>query len=122
MTGLRRTLISVAGAMGATGVGLAAWSAHRAGGDLLMTAALFLLLHASTVAALGLASRQRAILAAASALASGAILFSGDLALRSTLNIKPWAMAAPTGGVIMIVGWLGLAAAGAFARIASEPT
>ena len=107
-------LLGVSGLMGAAGVGLAAWAAHRGGGDMLMTAALFLILHASAVAGISLAARTRLPLAAASALAWGAILFSGDLALRFTMNLTPWAQAAPTGGVIMILGWLGLAAAAAF--------
>ena len=103
-----RILIAVAGAMGASGVALAAWAAHRSGGETLMTAALFLLLHATPVAAIALAGRCRGFMLAASALAVGAILFSGDIALLSTLNVKPWALAAPTGGIAMIIGWLTL--------------
>lgn len=101
-------LVAVAGLMGAAGVGLAAWAAHRSGGDTLMTAALLLTIHASAVAAIGLSGRSRGVLAAGGALALGAVLFTGDLALRLTVNIKPWALAAPTGGVVMILGWLGL--------------
>jgi uncharacterized membrane protein YgdD (TMEM256/DUF423 family) len=104
-------LVGISGLMGAAGVGLAAWAAHRGGGDMLMTAALFLILHASAVAGMALAARTRLPLASASALAWGSILFSGDLALRFTMNLKPWAQAAPTGGIIMILGWLGLVAA-----------
>ena len=115
-------LLALAGLMGAAGVGLAAWAAHRSGGDTLMTAALFLLIHASAVAGLSRNAPTTSILAPATILALGASLFSGDLALRLTANLKPWAMAAPTGGVLMIVGWLGLAAVGlAQAADAAKP-
>ena len=105
-------LLAVAGLMGAAGVGLAAWAAHRTGGDILTTAALFLLIHASAVSGLALRRDGWPILGPATVLAVGAILFSGDLALRTTLNLKPWAMAAPTGGLLMIAGWLWLAGSG----------
>ena len=79
-------LVGVSGLMGAAGVGLAAWAAHRGGGDMLMTAALFLILHAGAVAGIALAARSRLPLAAASALAWGATLFSGDLARKQPRN------------------------------------
>lgn len=113
-------LVAAAGLMGASGVALAAWAAHRSGGDTLMTAASFLILHAGPVAAIGLATGGARTLAPATALAIGATLFSGDLALRLIANVKPWANAAPTGGVILIIGWLGLAVAGASWAVSSK--
>ncbi len=104
-------LLGMAGLMGAAGVGLAAWAAHRAGGDTLATAALFLLIHAAAVTALARGDGT-AILGPATVLAIGATLFSGDLALRTTAGVTLWAMAAPTGGVLMIAGWLWLGCAG----------
>ena len=41
----------------------------------------------------------------------GAALFSGDLALRAFTGHRLFAMAAPTGGVILIAAWLALAVA-----------
>jgi uncharacterized membrane protein YgdD (TMEM256/DUF423 family) len=111
------TLVTIAGLMGASGVGLAAWSSHRGGGDILMTAALFLILHGGCVAAIAIASGRAALLIAVSALAVGTILFSGDLALLSIWGLKPIPLAAPTGGMGMILGWLWLAATGAIAAV-----
>lgn len=113
MRRLSDLLLVVAGLMGAAGVGLAAWAAHRSGGDTLMTAALFLIIHATAVAAIALLAAGRGLLVGGALLALGAILFTGDLALRFTINVKLWAMAAPTGGVVMILGWLWLGGVGA---------
>ena len=41
----------------------------------------------------------------------GAALFSGDIAMRAFAGHRLFAMAAPTGGVILIVAWLVLVAA-----------
>jgi uncharacterized membrane protein YgdD (TMEM256/DUF423 family) len=41
----------------------------------------------------------------------GAALFSGDVALRAFAGHRLFAMAAPTGGIILIAAWLALAAA-----------
>jgi uncharacterized membrane protein YgdD (TMEM256/DUF423 family) len=48
----------------------------------------------------------------------GAILFSGDISLRTLTGASPMRMAAPTGGVMLIVGWLWLA----FAALAGKRT
>lgn len=121
MTIWTRLIICLAGLYGAAGVSLAAWSAHRAGGELLMTAALFLLLHAGPMLAIALARPLRAQLIAASLLAVGAFLFSGDLSLRLLAGAKPWAMAAPTGGMLLIAGWLMVAATALMRRQATHP-
>jgi uncharacterized membrane protein YgdD (TMEM256/DUF423 family) len=39
----------------------------------------------------------------------GAFLFSGDIALRAFTGHRIFAMAAPTGGTILIIAWLALA-------------
>jgi uncharacterized membrane protein YgdD (TMEM256/DUF423 family) len=111
MPPLCRFLIAIAGIYGSAGVALAAWASHRAGGESLMTAAYFLLLHAGPILAVGLAPARRRMLAGALILALGAALFSGDLALRGMAGLKPWPMAAPAGGLLLIFGWLWLAVA-----------
>jgi uncharacterized membrane protein YgdD (TMEM256/DUF423 family) len=105
--------------MGASGVALSAYAAHADGGANLTTAATFLLIHAAAVAGLcaGGATR-RGLLQAATLLAVGAVLFSGDISLRTLNGASPWRMAAPTGGVMLIVGWLWLA----FAAFAGRRT
>ncbi len=105
------TVIALAGLMGAAGVGLAAAAAHYASGVGLDSAAYMLLFHASAVIALT-AAIDRALIArtlgliAVWGLVVGAILFSGDIALRAFAQIKPFAMAAPIGGTIMIGAWV----------------
>ncbi|GAA4337623.1 DUF423 domain-containing protein [Pigmentiphaga soli] len=106
-----RVLLAFAAPMGAAGVILAAMATHLAGGAILSTAALFLLLHACAV--LGLAAlmphvdRARpALTAAAVLLIAGTLLFSGDLALRQLAGVKLLWGTAPFGGGAMIVGWL----------------
>jgi uncharacterized membrane protein YgdD (TMEM256/DUF423 family) len=41
----------------------------------------------------------------------GAALFSGDIALRAFAGHRLFAMAAPSGGVILIAAWLAMAVA-----------
>ena len=55
---------------------------------------------------------------AATLMLIGAILFSGDISLRTLTGASPMRMAAPTGGVMLIVGWLWLA----FAALAGKRT
>jgi uncharacterized membrane protein YgdD (TMEM256/DUF423 family) len=104
-----RALGAIAGLMGAAGVALAAVGAHRSGNPNVTTAAYFLLLHAAAIIALGARSPSRgwgALLAAASLLALGAVLFSGELAVHALAEITVLPLAAPTGGLLMILGWL----------------
>ena len=44
-------------------------------------------------------------------LALGACLFAGDLASRTWMGAPLFPMAAPTGGLTMILGWLALSGA-----------
>jgi len=110
-------LIAFAGLMGAAGVILLAAGAHglHAGAGL-DSAGQMLLFHAAAVIAAaaalhaGLLLRPLA-LAAAIGLIVGAVLFSGDIALRAFAGHRLFPMAAPTGGFVMIASWLGLAVA-----------
>ena len=100
---------ALAGLFGAAGVALAAAGAHRSGNPIVTTAAYFLLFHASSLmalCALARASLDRGLLVAGSLIALGTILFSGDLALRGLAGITLVHMAAPTGGTVMILGWI----------------
>jgi uncharacterized membrane protein YgdD (TMEM256/DUF423 family) len=116
MTAARIHLL-IAALMGAAGVSLWAMAAHRAGGAQLVTAAQFLLLHAATVIGLTAARKQRLLAdlptrIAISGLLAGALLFSGDLALRALAGRGLFPFAAPAGGFLLIGSWL-LAAASA---------
>ena len=104
---------------GACGVAAAAGAAHVPGAEHLNSVALILLVHAAAL--LGLTARARDSagwgarlwLASALAVAFGAALFSADVALLALRGARLFPMAAPTGGTLMILGWL----AGFFAGI-----
>jgi uncharacterized membrane protein YgdD (TMEM256/DUF423 family) len=118
MAGWNASILGLSGLAGAAGVGLAAVAAHLAGGQNLFLAAAFLLLHAAAAAALTAAGpisgpRGVALLVTATLILAGAILFSGDLALRGLANKA--LHTAPFGGSVAILGWLTLVAA-AFLR------
>lgn len=117
-----RLVIALAGLFGASGVALAAMSAHVTGGASLMTAAHFLLFHAAAlmgiIATCARLGRGRAtLLVGGLAIALGTILFSGDLAARALMDVKLLGGSAPFGGVLMIVGWLDVAAVGLLAAL-----
>jgi uncharacterized membrane protein YgdD (TMEM256/DUF423 family) len=115
-------LIALAGLMGAGGVVLAAAGAHMAPGAGLDNAAYMLLFHAVAVlggAALlqqGVLWRPLALIVLA-AWVLGAVLFSGDIALRAFAGERLLAMAAPTGGLILIGAWVALTGAAVAARL-----
>ncbi len=109
-------VLILAALLGACGIILAAAAAHAAPGAGLDSAASMLLFHAAAMlggAALaqqGLLWRPLALLALAAWIV-GAALFAGDIALRAFAGHRLFAMAAPAGGIILIIGWLALAAA-----------
>jgi uncharacterized membrane protein YgdD (TMEM256/DUF423 family) len=121
MTGIFRILIVLAGIMGADGVILAALAAHGADGARLGPASSMLLFHSSAVlAAVALAGRGlvdiRIGLAAGFGFVVGATLFAGDLVLRQYAGHSLFAMAAPTGGTLLILSWLVVAVAASWPR------
>jgi uncharacterized membrane protein YgdD (TMEM256/DUF423 family) len=110
------SFLTIAGLFGAAGIVLAAAGAHAAPRAGLDSAANILLFHAlailgGTVLLLqGMLSRPLALIALA-AWALGTILFSGDVALRAFAGQRLFPMAAPTGGIILILAWLVFSAA-----------
>ena len=109
-------LTACAGLMGAAGVALAARAAHGGNDAGLMSAAMFLLIHAAALPELaavrgdGAAGKTMGL--ALAVLIAGTCLFSGDLALRGLAGAKLFANAAPIGGMAMILGWLAVAMSG----------
>jgi uncharacterized membrane protein YgdD (TMEM256/DUF423 family) len=109
-------LIVLAGLMGASGIILAAAGAHAAPNSGLDGAAYMLLFHAAALLG-GAALAQQGllwrplILAVLIAWIAGAVLFSGDIAMRAFAGHRLFAFAAPSGGIILIAAWLALAAA-----------
>jgi uncharacterized membrane protein YgdD (TMEM256/DUF423 family) len=105
-----RVHILLAALMGAAGVTLWALAAHR-GGPAAATAAQMLLIHAAAVLGLTACRKQELIHDRTASLSSamliiGAILFSADIALRAFGGFSLFPMAAPTGGFLLIGGWL----------------
>jgi uncharacterized membrane protein YgdD (TMEM256/DUF423 family) len=110
----RPAALVAAGLLGALGIGGAALAAH--GGDvrLIAIAAAIALVHAPAVIGLAAvpAEHLRLAMPAALLMVVGTLLFSGDLAARSFFGDRLFANAAPAGGMILVGGWL-LVAAGA---------
>jgi uncharacterized membrane protein YgdD (TMEM256/DUF423 family) len=104
-----RLLLLAGGLCGASGVALSAAAAHAGGGNL-DTAASFLLMHAPAFLAIGLFQAGRLLRAGGFVLLVGLLLFAGDLLARHYAGGRLFPMAAPAGGVLMIVGWLTIAA------------
>ena len=117
-------LIVLAGLMGAGGIVLAAAGAHVAPGAGLDSAAYLLLFHAAAVLGGAALIQQGALwrplaLIALAAWVVGAALFSGDIALRAFAGHRLFPFAAPSGGIILIAAWLGLAGAAVAALLRS---
>lgn len=113
---LMTILLVLAGVMGAGGIMLAAAGAHAAPGAGLDSAAYMLLFHAAAIIG-GTALMQQSLLwrplapVVLAAWVVGALLFSGDIAFRAFAGHRLFPMAAPSGGIILILGWLGFAVA-----------
>lgn len=114
-----RVLVVIAGLFGAAGVVLAAMSAHQPDATRLGSASSMLLFHATAIIGTVLLierglTRRICGLIAAIAFVAGAGLFGGDLSLRQFAGHGVFPMAAPTGGTLLIVGWLVLAVSAAW--------
>lgn len=120
MTLATRLLIVLAGLSGALGVGLSAAAAHITGGNL-TTAAQFLLFHAPSLLALA-ALISAGVLqptlahAAGYLLVLGLILFCGDLSRRAFSGVALFPRAAPTGGILLMLGWVLVGVSGLISR------
>lgn len=110
---LRPVILLLTGIIGAAGVAMAAAATHM-GGALLGPASAMCLAHAPALLALCVAGdRIRTSNLSALAMVIGVVLFAGDLAAKQFLGSGLFPMAAPSGGMLMMAGWL-LAGAGAF--------
>lgn len=109
-----RRIACLGALVGLAGVALSAAAAHWVGTGNVDTAARFLLVHApaligiACLSATGLAhlwaARTAGIL-----MGLGLLLFCGDLTVRELYGVAPFRMAAPTGGILLMAGWLALA-------------
>lgn len=114
---LRSTTLLVAGLMGLTGVVTAAAASHGSDPRLMAGASAMCLAHAPALIALHAAwPTMRTAPLAAVLLALGTAVFAGDLVLRHSAGHGLFPMSAPTGGVIMMAGWLAVALGAFFPR------
>ncbi len=110
---LRPLVLFLAGLIGTAGVALAAAATHM-GGALLGPASAMCLAHAPAMLALFAAHRLLSPATGAGLLMGlGTVLFAGDLVLKEFFGAGLFPMAAPSGGILMMLGWL-LAGLGAF--------
>lgn len=113
---LRPLILMLAGFLGASGVVLAAAASHGGDTRLLGNASTMCLAHAPVLLALFLGHRTiRTATLSAVVLGTGTVLFAADLIVRHLGAAGLFPMAAPSGGLLMILGWLILAAS-AFLR------
>jgi uncharacterized membrane protein YgdD (TMEM256/DUF423 family) len=112
-----RLLVVAAGLSGCLGVALSAAATHVTAGGQLLTAAQFLLFHAPALLVLGAFAASGALHPKVTRLAGyvlvlGLVLFCGDLSRRTFAGTALFPMAAPTGGTLLMIGWLLAGAAG----------
>lgn len=105
-------LIALAGLLGALGVALAAAAAHVSDSVELRAAAELAMVHATAVIALHLVSRHTTVpvlwLLVASVMWAGTTLFTLAVALPAMTEIRLFTNAAPIGGSLTILSWVGV--------------
>lgn len=111
-----RLLLVLAATAGLLGVALSAAAAHVSAAATLDTAARFLLVHAAALVGLSALTGSGALhrgagLLAGAVLVAGLALFCGDLTDRALAGTALFPLAAPTGGILLMLGWAVLAAA-----------
>ncbi|MBS9720089.1 DUF423 domain-containing protein [Tianweitania sp. BSSL-BM11] len=110
-----RALCVAAALCGAAGVAFSAVATHSGGGTI-ATGASFLLMHAPALLAVGLLGASKALRLAAWLLFVGVALFAADLIIRHYGAERLFPMAAPAGGVMMILGWIAIGVASLLPR------
>jgi uncharacterized membrane protein YgdD (TMEM256/DUF423 family) len=105
MSKINAALAAWAGLMGACGVACAAAAAHVAGAERLGSVALILLTHAAALLALT-GRTGRLLQGGAAIMAFGASLFALEVSLFTLRGAHLFPMAAPIGGLSLILAWL----------------
>ncbi len=112
---LRPTSLFLSGLLGASGVALAAAATHTGATQLLGNASTMCLAHAPILLGLYVGwERIKTAAPAAILLGLGTVFFAGDLVSRHFTGSGAFSMAAPMGGLGMILGWVTVAAAAFF--------
>jgi uncharacterized membrane protein YgdD (TMEM256/DUF423 family) len=112
-----RLTLLLAGLLGAAGVALSAMAAHGADQRLLGTAAAACMAQAPALLALAIGwEKIRTALFAVALIGFGCLLFAGDLVFRTRFGHGLFPMSAPTGGSMMIAGWVAVGLGALFRR------
>lgn len=115
--GPARAGLFLAGLLGALGVVFSAMAAHGEDQRLLGAAAAACMAQAPALLALSIGwEKVRTALPASILIGLGCILFAGDLLYRSRVGTGLFPMSAPTGGTMMILGWLAVGLGAIFRR------
>ena len=109
-----RLLVVLAGLSGLAGVALSAAGAHATGGSNLEIAGRFLLIHAAALVGLAALAGTGLVHAGVAraggwAILLGVALFAGDLGMRVWRGAALFPMAAPAGGILLMIGWAAIA-------------
>jgi uncharacterized membrane protein YgdD (TMEM256/DUF423 family) len=112
----QRVLLAMAGVVGALGVAAAAASSHGDSRNLGAVATICLA-HGPALLAVALFGGRRLLLGAGLVLALGTVVFVADLAMREYAGQALFTGAAPIGGALMMLGWLGFVVVGALGKL-----
>lgn len=112
-SGALLVVLGGAGVAGAAGVALAAVAAHKVNNPALATAATILMIHAAAVVGLAAVSAHMQSgwrwLITAGLMLCAAVLFSSAVSYHAVTGTHLFAMAAPTGGSLLIGSWFAVA-------------
>lgn len=112
-----RLALLLAGIIGAAGVIFSAMAAHGGDTHLYSAAAAACMAQAPALIALSIGwEKVRTALVASALIGLGCLLFAGDLVFRARFGHGLFPMSAPTGGFMMIAGWVAVAAGALFRR------
>ena len=112
-----RIVLFLAGLIGALGVAFSAMAAHGEDQRLMGAAAAACMAQAPALLALSLGwEKIRTALPASLLIGFGCLLFAGDLYYRHSAGHGLFPMSAPTGGTMMILGWIAVALGALFRR------
>lgn len=112
-----RLTLLLAGLIGAAGVAFSAMAAHGEDPRLIGAAAAACMAQAPALLALSLGwDKIRTALPASLLIGLGCALFAGDLLFRNKYGYGLFPMSAPTGGTMMILGWLAVGLGAIFKR------
>lgn len=112
-----RLTLFLAGLIGAAGVIFSAMAAHGGDTHLYSAAATACMAQAPALLALHVGwEKIRTALIASALIGLGCLLFAGDLVFRARFGHGLFPMSAPTGGFMMIAGWIAVGLGALFRR------